>query len=45
LNMRGLLKAPEITPVFLLDPQAERRLEKARSGLSPVEMIATSGGS
>jgi uncharacterized protein (TIGR02421 family) len=45
LNMRGLLRAPEITPAFLLDPQAERRLEKARSGLSPVEMIATSGGS
>ena len=41
LNMRGLLRAPEITPAFLLHPQAERRLEKARSGLSPVEMIAS----
>lgn len=42
LNSRGLLKAPEIRPVFLLHPQAQKRLEKARSGLLPVEMIASS---
>lgn len=42
LNSRGLLRAPEIRPAFLLHPQAQKRLEKARSGLLPVEMIASS---
>ena len=39
LNMRGLLKAPEVKPAFLLHPQAAQRLEKARSGLSVVGML------
>ena len=42
LNTRGLLRAPEIRPAFLLHPGARQRLEKARSGLSPVEMVASS---
>jgi len=41
LNMRRLLKAPEIKPAFLSHPQAAQRLEKARLGLSPVEMLAS----
>lgn len=40
LNLRRLLKAPEIKPAFLYHPQAAQRLEKARLGLSPVEMVA-----
>jgi len=40
LNLRRLLKAPEIKPAFLSHPQAAQRLEKARLGLSPVEMVA-----
>jgi uncharacterized protein (TIGR02421 family) len=42
LNSRGLLRAPGIRPVFLSHPQAQKRLEKARSGLLPIEMIASS---
>ena len=42
LNSRGLLRAPEIRPAFLSDPQALERLAKARAGLLPVEMIASS---
>jgi uncharacterized protein (TIGR02421 family) len=41
LNTRGLLRAPEIRPAFLLHPQARLRLERARAGLSPLEMIAS----
>ena len=40
LNMRGLLKAPEVEPAFLSHPHAAQRLEKARLGLSPLEMLA-----
>lgn len=40
LNLRRLLKAPEIKPAFLSHPQAAQRLEKARLGLSPIEMVA-----
>ena len=42
LNSRGLLREPEIMPAFLSHPQAQKRLEKARCGLLPVEMIASS---
>ena len=42
LNTRGLLTAPKIRPAFLSHPGARQRLEKARSGLSPVEMVASS---
>jgi uncharacterized protein (TIGR02421 family) len=41
LNMRRLLKAPEIYPAFLSHPHAAQRLKKARLGLSPVEMLAS----
>ncbi|MGH6858887.1 MAG: flavohemoglobin expression-modulating QEGLA motif protein [Phyllobacterium sp.] len=40
LNTRGLLRAPAIIPAFLSHPNAERGLDRARSGLSPVEMVA-----
>lgn len=42
LNSRGLLRAPAVMPAFLSDPHALGRLNKARTGLSPIEMIATS---
>nr|WP_237143653.1 tyrosine/phenylalanine carboxypeptidase domain-containing protein [Phyllobacterium zundukense] len=42
LNTRGLLRAPVLRPAFLTHPQAKKRLEKARSGLSPIKMIAHS---
>ena len=41
LNMRGLLKAPEVQPAFLLHPQSAQRLAKAKLGLSPVELLAS----
>ena len=41
LNLRRLLKAPEIKPTFLSHPKAAQRLEKARLGLSVVELIAS----
>jgi uncharacterized protein (TIGR02421 family) len=41
LNMRHLLKAPEIYPAFLSHPHAAKRLKKARLGLSAVEMLAS----
>ena len=41
LNLRGLLKPPQLRPGFLSHPQAETRLARARSGLSPVEMIGS----
>ncbi|MEK1888490.1 MAG: flavohemoglobin expression-modulating QEGLA motif protein [Phyllobacterium sp.] len=42
LNTRGLLRAPAVRPAFLSHQQATKRLEKARSGILPVEMIASS---
>ena len=39
LNMRRMLKPPEVKPAFLSRPQAVQRLEKARSGLSAVGML------
>ena len=41
LNMRGLLKAPQVEPAFLSHPQSAQRLEKARLGLTPVELLAS----
>jgi len=41
LNMRGLLKAPEVEPAFLSHPQSAQRLEKAKLGLLPVELLAS----
>lgn len=39
LSLRGLLKAPVIRPAFLSHPQAQARLDKARTGLNPLDMI------
>lgn len=39
LATRGLLRAPAIAPAFLSHPKAKEGLEKARLGLSPVQMI------
>ena len=39
LSLRGLLKAPVIRPAFLTHPQAQARLDKARAGLNPLDMI------
>jgi uncharacterized protein (TIGR02421 family) len=39
LSLRGLLKAPVIRPAFLTHPQAQTRLDKARAGLNPLDMI------
>jgi uncharacterized protein (TIGR02421 family) len=41
LNARGLLKAPQVRPAFLSHAGAKRRLERARHGLSPIELIAS----
>ncbi|MHC1550312.1 flavohemoglobin expression-modulating QEGLA motif protein [Phyllobacterium sp. K27] len=40
LNTRGLLRAAAVKPAFLLHPDAQKRLDKARSGLSPIELVA-----
>lgn len=40
LNSRGLLRAPVVNPAFLAHPDAKKGLDRARSGLSPVEMIS-----
>lgn len=39
LNTRGLLRAPLISPAFLQHPSARKKLDKARSGLTPAEMV------
>ena len=40
LNTRGLLRAPLISPAFLQHPSAENKLERARLGLTPADMVA-----
>lgn len=39
LSLRGLLKPPRLRPAFLSHPKAAPRLERARAGLSPLDMI------
>jgi uncharacterized protein (TIGR02421 family) len=39
LNTRGLLKAPQVRPAFLSHAGARRRLERARHGLSPIDLL------
>lgn len=39
LGLRGLLKVPAVRPAFLNAHGAQTRLEKARAGLSPLDMI------
>ncbi|WP_438755049.1 flavohemoglobin expression-modulating QEGLA motif protein [Pararhizobium sp. O133] len=41
LSLRGLLKAPAIRPAFLTHPQAQARLDKARAGLNPLDLITS----
>ncbi|MDO9415938.1 flavohemoglobin expression-modulating QEGLA motif protein [Pararhizobium sp.] len=41
LSARGLLKMPAIRPDFLDSDGARQRLEKASTGLSPLDMIGT----
>ncbi len=39
LSLRGLLKAPVLRPAFLVDPHAQARLDKARAGMTPLDMV------
>jgi hypothetical protein len=39
LGSRGLLKPPRIVPRFLSRKGASERLEKARAGLAPIDMV------
>ena len=39
LESRGLLKPARILPLFLSRKGASERLDRARSGLSPIDMI------
>lgn len=39
LGARGLLKAPVLRPICLESDRGRERLEKARSGLSPLDML------
>lgn len=39
LGSRGLLKAPRLLPGFLNHKGAQQRLEQARSGLSPINLV------
>jgi uncharacterized protein (TIGR02421 family) len=41
LSARGFLKAPVVRPDFLAHPHAQVRLDKARHGISPIDMIAS----
>ena len=40
LAARGLLRPPPVCPAFLSHPGTGRRLEAARAGISPLEMVA-----
>lgn len=40
LNLRGLLGAPAVRPIFLDDSHARARLDRARQGITPLDMIA-----
>lgn len=41
LSLRGLLRAPVIRPAFLIHPHAQARLDKARAGMIPLDMITS----
>ena len=43
LAARGLLGSPAVRPLFLDTPAAKLRLKHARAGLSPLDMIDTTG--
>ena len=40
LAARGLLRPPPVRPAFLSHPGAGRRLEAARAGISPLDLVA-----
>lgn len=40
LSTRGLLKPPVVTPQFLSIKGAEQRLDRLKSGLSPIDLVA-----
>jgi len=40
LSTRGLLKAPRLTPQFLSIKGARERLDRLRTGLSPIDLVA-----
>ena len=40
LAARGLLRPPPVRPAFLSHPEAARRLEAARAGISPLALVA-----
>lgn len=40
LSVRGLLSAPAVRPIFLDDAHARARLDRARAGLTPLDMVA-----
>ncbi|MBJ3786839.1 flavohemoglobin expression-modulating QEGLA motif protein [Devosia sediminis] len=40
LTTRGLLKPPVVTPQFLSIKGADQRLDRLRSGLSPIDLVA-----
>ena len=40
LAARGLLRPPPVPPAFLSHPEAARRLEAARAGISPLALVA-----
>jgi len=39
LSARGLLGGPAVRPMFLDHPQAPTRLERARSGMTPLDLL------
>ncbi|MBB5537961.1 flavohemoglobin expression-modulating QEGLA motif protein [Rhizobium giardinii] len=41
LSLRGLLKMPVIRPAFLVHPHAQARLDKARAGMTPLDMVTS----
>ncbi|MEK1948395.1 MAG: tyrosine/phenylalanine carboxypeptidase domain-containing protein, partial [Ensifer adhaerens] len=40
LSLRGLLGAPAVRPIFLDDAHARARLDRARGGITPLDMVA-----
>lgn len=40
LSLRGLLGAPAVRPIFLDDAHARTRLDRARGGIAPLDMVA-----
>lgn len=43
LALRGLLRMPAVHPAFLASADARARLQRARTGLNPIDMIQSKG--